>query len=85
LYGQLEAFDEPVPSDAPFEYEVEELEAWEKLRAQIRALEHALAEISRRSNPTAPTAAVTLPGRNTAVHRYCSASSLKLTKPSTGK
>jgi hypothetical protein len=48
LYGQLEAFDEPVPSDAPFEYEVEELEAWEKLRAQIRALEHALAEINKK-------------------------------------
>jgi hypothetical protein len=50
LYGQLEAFDEPVPSDAPFEYEVEELEAWEKLRAQIRALEHALAEINKKKD-----------------------------------
>src|SRR5271167_242618 len=37
--------------------------------------------ISRRRIPTAPAAAVTLPGRNTAAHRYCSASSLKLTKP----
>src|SRR6266403_6069691 len=34
---------------------------------------------------TAPAAAVTLPGRNTAAHRYCSASSLKLTKPITGQ
>ena len=45
LYAQLEAFEEPFPSDAPFEYEVEELEAWEKLKQQIRALEHELAEI----------------------------------------
>jgi hypothetical protein len=30
-------------------------------------------------------AAVTLPGRNTAAHRYCSASSLKLRKPITGR
>ena len=36
-------------------------------------------------NPLAPTAAVTLPGRNTAAHRYCSASSLKLIKPITGR
>src|ERR1039458_8001651 len=33
--------------------------------------------IKRRKIPTAPAAAVTLPGRNTAAHRYCSASSLK--------
>jgi hypothetical protein len=46
LYAQLEAFDEPFPSDAPFEYEVEEIEAWEKLKVQIRALEHQLAEIN---------------------------------------
>src|SRR5271166_3344569 len=30
--------------------------------------------ISRRKIPTAPAEAVTLPGRNTAAHRYCSAS-----------
>jgi len=36
-------------------------------------------------NATAPLAAVTLPGRNTAAQRYCSASSLKLTKPITGR
>ena len=28
LYEQLEAFDEPTPSDAPFEYEFEEFELW---------------------------------------------------------
>ena len=39
----------------------------------------------RRSRATAPTAAPTLPGRNTEAHRYCSASSLKLTKPITGR
>ena len=32
-----------------------------------------------------PAAALTLPGRNTAAQRYCSASSLKLTKPITGR
>lgn len=46
LYEQLEAFDEPTPSDAPFEYEFEEFELWEKRREQIRILEHELAEIS---------------------------------------
>lgn len=46
LYEQLEAFDEPTPADAPFEYEFEEFELWEKLREQIRVLEHELAEIS---------------------------------------
>ena len=45
LYAQLEEFDEPTPADAPFEYEVEELELWEKLRAQICALENELAEV----------------------------------------
>jgi hypothetical protein len=46
LYEQLEAFDEPTPADAPFDYEFEEFELWAKLREQIRALEHELAEIS---------------------------------------
>jgi len=46
LYAQLEAFDEPTPADAPFEYEVEELESWERLREQIRLLEHELAAIN---------------------------------------
>jgi hypothetical protein len=46
LYAQLEAFEEPFPADAPFAYEVEELESWEKLREQIRALEHELSEIN---------------------------------------
>jgi hypothetical protein len=46
LYAQLEAFDEPTPADAPFEYEVEEFESWEKLREQIRVLEHELAQIN---------------------------------------
>jgi hypothetical protein len=41
--------------------------------------------INRRKIPTAPAAAVTLPGRSTAAHRYCSASSLKVTKPIIGK
>jgi hypothetical protein len=44
LYAQLEAFDEPTPAEAPFEYEVEEFESWEKLRKQIRVLEHELAQ-----------------------------------------
>jgi hypothetical protein len=44
LYAQLEAFDEPTPAEAPFEYEVEEFESWEKLREQIRVLEHELAQ-----------------------------------------
>ena len=47
LYQRLEAFDEPFPSDAPFEYEVEEVEAWEGLREQIRALENELTEITK--------------------------------------
>jgi hypothetical protein len=47
LYAQLEAFEEPFPDDAPFEYEIEEVEAWEKLRKQIRALEHELSEITK--------------------------------------
>jgi hypothetical protein len=46
LYAQLEAFDEPTPAEAPFEYEVEEFESWEKLREQIRVLEHELAQIN---------------------------------------
>jgi hypothetical protein len=46
LYAQLEAFEEPFPDDAPFDYEVEELDAWEKLREQIGALEHELSEIN---------------------------------------
>ena len=45
LYEQLEAFDEPTPADAPFEYEVEECELWQKLKEQIRILERELAEI----------------------------------------
>jgi hypothetical protein len=39
----------------------------------------------RRRIPTAPAGAVALPGRSTAAHRYCSASSLKLTNPITGR
>jgi hypothetical protein len=46
LYAQLEAFDEPTPAEAPFEYELEECESWEKLRGQIRVLEHELAQIN---------------------------------------
>jgi hypothetical protein len=46
LYTQLEAFDEPTPADAPFEYEVEECDSREKLREQIRVLEHELTQIN---------------------------------------
>ena len=47
LYQQLEEFSDPTPADAPAEYEVEELEAWEKLREQIRILEKELADSRR--------------------------------------
>jgi hypothetical protein len=43
LYAQLEEFAEPTPADAPAEYEIEEIEAWEKLRERIRTLENELA------------------------------------------
>ena len=46
LYEQLEEFPHPTPAEQPHEYEVEELEAWEKLREQIRALESELAAIT---------------------------------------
>ncbi len=46
LYEQLNEFSEPTPADQPNEYEVEELEAWEKLRERIRTLENELAEIT---------------------------------------
>ena len=42
-YELLEAFSEQTPADEPAEYEVEEIEAWDKLRKQIRALENELA------------------------------------------
>ena len=45
LYQQLEEFSDPTPADAPAEYEVEELEAWEKLSEQIRILEKELADV----------------------------------------
>jgi hypothetical protein len=43
-YELLEAFSEQTPADEPAEYEVEEIEAWDKLRKQIRALENELAQ-----------------------------------------
>ena len=43
LYAQLEEFSDPTPADAPAEYEVEEIEAWEERRERIRALETELA------------------------------------------
>jgi hypothetical protein len=45
LYALLKVFDEPLPADVPFKYQVEEFKFWEKLREQIRVLEHELAEI----------------------------------------
>ena len=49
LYEQLEAFSEPTPSDAAAEYEVEELEAWEKLKEQIRTPESELSRVREQS------------------------------------
>ena len=47
LYLQLDEFSDPTPADQPYEYESEEIEAWEKIREQIRNLENELAQITR--------------------------------------
>ncbi len=49
LYQEKAAFSSPTPADDPAEYEVEELEAWEKLKQQIHVLENELAAISNQS------------------------------------
>jgi hypothetical protein len=46
LYAELDKFSDPTPSENPHEYEPEELEAFEKIREQIRTLENELAEIT---------------------------------------
>ena len=51
----------------------------------LRKRRPAAASSSRRSMPRAPRVAGALPGRRIAAHRYCSASSLKVTKASSGQ
>ena len=53
LYALLKVFDEPLPADVPFEYAIEEFKLWERLREQIRALEHELSEINTKAEGTA--------------------------------
>ncbi len=49
LYQEKAAFSFPTPADDPAEYQVEELEAWEKLNQNIRLLETELAAITDQS------------------------------------
>jgi hypothetical protein len=46
LYAELGKFSDPTPADNPHEYELEEVEAFERIRRQIRALEKELREIT---------------------------------------
>ena len=47
LYGELAEFPGPTPSDAPHEYELEEIEAFERLKEKIRSLENELETITK--------------------------------------
>jgi hypothetical protein len=53
LYEQQKAFAHPTPSEAPHEYEPEELETWGELKSRIHALEAELAEMKPRTRSSA--------------------------------
>ena len=43
---ELNKFPDPTPADSPHDYEPEEIEAFEKVKAQIRTLEDELEKIT---------------------------------------
>lgn len=47
LYAELDKFSDPTPADMPYEYEVEEIAAWEKLKRRIRSLENELEVVTK--------------------------------------